>query len=170
MPQDRFRARFAAVAALVLCAAALRIVPHPPNFTPVAAMALFAGARFDRMRWALAVPLCAMLLSDLALEAITGHGWHRHMPAVYASFVGCVGLGVVLRRHRGVAATATASLTGSLAFFFVTNFSVWALEAFYPHTVAGLATCYAAALPYLVVPEKVDKSAHGRVFCEKAGV
>ena len=59
--------RFAALASITLLAALTRLVPHPPNFTPVAAVALFGGAHFAGLLPALAVPLCAMLISDLMI-------------------------------------------------------------------------------------------------------
>ncbi|MCI0658612.1 MAG: hypothetical protein L0170_16285, partial [Acidobacteria bacterium] len=51
---------------LIALATICRLIPHPPNFTPVLAVALFGGATLPR-RAALAIPLLAMLLSDLAL-------------------------------------------------------------------------------------------------------
>lgn len=146
--ERHIRARFAVVVAMVFAAAAMRVLPHPPNFTPVAAMALFAGARFDRLGAALAVPLGAMLLSDIALEMLYGWGFHHHIFAVYASFLACVGFGVLLRRPLRALWIGGASLVGSTTFFVVTNFSVWALDSYYPHTPMGLVTCYATALPF----------------------
>jgi hypothetical protein len=149
MTQHKLQARFGAVVFLVLAAALLRLLPHPPNFTPVAAMALFAGAKFDRARWAFVLPLFAMLLSDIALEALHGYGLHRHIPVVYLCLIATAGIGILLRNRRGVIPTASASVIGSLAFFAATNFSVWALESFYAHTAQGLVACYVSALPFL---------------------
>src|SRR3989442_15488674 len=84
-------ARFAVLFGLVLVAAASRLVPHPPNLTPIAAMALFGGAYFPDKRAAFLVPLAAMFLSDLVL------GLHRGWPVVYGSF---------MRVHRFLAAPA----------------------------------------------------------------
>jgi hypothetical protein len=68
---------------------------------------------------------------------------------VYASFALIVGIGFWLRRHPGVATTAAASAVGSVLFFVVTNFGMWATpDGFYPHTVAGLGACYVAAIPF----------------------
>ena len=64
------------VVGVVFAAALLRIVPHPPNFAPVAAMALFAGAHVDDKRIAFLLPLAAMFLSDIAL------GFHAGMPLI----------------------------------------------------------------------------------------
>ena len=53
---------------LVLLGALTRLLPHPPNFVALGALALYSGARLPR-RVAVAVPLAAMALSDLALDA-----------------------------------------------------------------------------------------------------
>lgn len=142
------RARFWLMASMVLGVATMRILPHPPNFAPVAAMALFGGAHFDRRAWAFAVPLGAMLLSDTVLELLFGWGFHAQMPVVYLSFSGIVCLGFLLRRRRRLIPVAAAALSGSTLFFLTTNFSVWAQGGLYPRTAAGLAACYTAALPF----------------------
>lgn len=66
---------------IAVVAALSRIIPHAPNFTPIGALALFAGASFQGRFLAFAVPIAAMLLSDAVL------GFHGEMPAVYASFL-----------------------------------------------------------------------------------
>src|SRR5678816_3876707 len=74
--------------ALILGAAALRLVPHPSNFTPIGALALFAGAQFDDKRWAaFIIPLAAMLLSDIVI------GVHSGMPVIYLAFAAIVCMG-----------------------------------------------------------------------------
>lgn len=133
---------------MVLAAAALRVLPHPPNVTPIAAMAVFAGARFDRRRWAFAVPLAAMLVSDAALEVLFGWGFHSQMAAVYLSFALITCIGFWLRRRRGIVPVATAVIASSTLFFATTNFAVWATGGSYPPTAAGLAACYIAAIPF----------------------
>jgi len=140
--------RLALILTLIASAAAMRLVPHPPNFTPVAALALFAGAHFEQRRWAFIVPLAAMILSDLALQALYGYGWHSTLPAVYASFVAVVGIGLALRDRRRPGPVAAAALASSLLFFVVTNLAVWADGLLYPRTAGGLVECYVAAIPF----------------------
>lgn len=145
-----WNARFLALAGLTLTAAAMRLLPHPPNFTPVAAIALFGGAHFSSRRAALAMPLVAMFLSDLVLGFfVYDFGWfHRSMSVVYACFVLTVCLGVAIRKRRTPLAVTGAALTGSVLFFIVTNFAVWLRGSLYPKTLEGLATCYVAAIPF----------------------
>jgi hypothetical protein len=130
---------------LVLFGAAMRVVPHPWNLTPVGAIALFAGARVANKRLALVVPLAVMLLSDAWL------GFHEGMLFVYGSFAAIVCIGMWARRQGGPLPIAAGALTGSLLFFFVTNFGVWLLsdgQLAYPKTLAGLVDCYLMAVPF----------------------
>lgn len=136
------RTRTLVLVMLTVSAAASRLAPHPPNFAPIGAMALLGGACFSDKRQAFAVPLGAMLLSDLVL------GFHRLMPVVYGSFALIVVIGMWLRNRRRLAPIAAASLAGSVLFFLVTNFGVWALGTFYPKTAEGLIACYVAAIPF----------------------
>lgn len=128
--------------ALVALAAATRLLPHPPNFAPIAAIALFAGATFADRRLAFAVPFVALFATDLLL------GLHATMPFVYAGFALTVLLGGALARQRGVTRLAGVATGASVLFFVLTNFGVWMVQGLYPHTAAGLAACYAAAIPF----------------------
>lgn len=134
--------RMLALMSMIFAAAASRLVPHPPNLTAVAAMALFAGAYLSDWRLAFGVPLVAMLLSDALI------GFYGNMEIVYASFAVIVAIGLVLRTRRNALAIAGALLTSSVLFFVLTNLGVWATTALYPHTGAGLAACFTAALPF----------------------
>ena len=132
--------RLLALMALVGSAALARLIPHPPNFTPIGAMALFGGACVADRRLALLLPLAALFLSDLFL------GLHVLIPVVYGSFVLNVLMGRWLRSRRTVINTAAVTLAGSVQFFVVTNIACWLL--WYPHTVEGLVACYVAAIPF----------------------
>ena len=137
-----FKARYLVLVGFILTAAALRLVPHPPNFTPIAALALFGGAHFSHRWAALGVPLAALLIGDLII------GFHVTMPVVYVSFALVVGLGRWLRPGQGILPVTGAVLAASILFFILTNFGVWVLLSSYPKTLAGLGACYTAALPF----------------------
>ena len=147
----RLEPRLLLLITLMLLAAFSRLIPHPPNFAPIGALALFGGACFASRRLAVGLPLLAMLLSDLALGLLAGHplqGFHALMPFVYGSFALSVGLGIWLRKHqRAVLPLAAATLTGSVLFFAITNFGVW-LTGYYGYTWQGLGACYLAAVPF----------------------
>jgi hypothetical protein len=136
------RARITAVFLAILAAAALRLVPHPPNFTPIGAMALFAGAYLGRNALAFAGPLGALLLSDLVLGFYSGAGF------VYAATAGAVLVGWAIERRRTAANVVLAAIGSASLFFLVTNLGMWLFSGFYPVTVAGLAACFAAAIPF----------------------
>lgn len=127
---------------LVAGAAVARVLPHPWNFTPVGALALFGGATFPSRRSAFLVPLLALFLGDIFI------GFHALMPVVYASFLLSVLIGWWLRGGRSIAKIGAATLAGAAQFFVVTNFAVWASGMTYPKNAAGLAACYVAGIPY----------------------
>lgn len=139
------RATWAVGVGLVLLAMAGRWFSETPNFTPVAAVALFAGVVLRDRRAALLVPIAAMALSDVLWE-----GWYdwRLMAVVY----GALAFPVLLRRAVGERCAAWrvagASLAGSVVFFLSTNLAEWLFMGHYPPTGAGLAACFAAALPF----------------------
>jgi hypothetical protein len=132
------------ILAMIAVAAALRVMPHPWNFTPVGAMALFSGAVIKNRRVALLFPLIALFAGDIFI------GFHKLMPLVYASFLIDVALGYWIRDHRTLARIGGITLLGAVQFFLVTNFGVWALLDGFPHTAAGLIACYFAGLPLLL--------------------
>jgi hypothetical protein len=128
--------------AIIALAAALRFAPHPWNFTPVGAMALFSGAILKDRHLAFMVPLLALFAGDIFI------GFHKLMPVVYASFLVSVAIGFWLRDHRTIGRISAATLLGATQFFLVTNFAVWAFDLSYPHTRAGLLACYVAGIPF----------------------
>ncbi|MCU1343664.1 MAG: hypothetical protein JWN92_3087 [Candidatus Acidoferrum typicum] len=131
------------ITAMVLAAAAIRLAPHPMNFAPIGALALFGGAYFSSKRQALIVPLLSLIIGD----AITG--FHPLIPFVYASFLLSVAIGFWLRRKRSATRIGVATLAGAIQFFLVTNFAVWATSiGSYPKTTAGLTACYVAGIPF----------------------
>jgi Family of unknown function (DUF6580) len=136
--------RFLMLLAITLAAAASRLLPHPPNFAPISAMALFGGCYFTSRRAAFAIPLTVMFLSDLAL----GYGFHPVLPFVYGSFTLIVCLGLWVRQRRTPLTIGAAAFTASVLFFVVTNFGVWLLNDLYPMTLEGLVRCYVMAIPF----------------------
>jgi len=121
----------------------MRLIPHWPNFTPIAAMALFGGAYFERKYLAFIIPLAALFISDLLL------GLHGYLISVYLSFIIIAGIGLLLRNRIKIGSVLLATLVSSLLFFVVTNFAVWIGSPFYPQNLTGLIECYAAGLPFL---------------------
>jgi hypothetical protein len=127
---------------MVLAATVVRLIPHPPNFTPIAALALFGGASFASKRTAFIVPLAGLFLSDLVL------GFYTITPIVYGSFALITCLGFWLRRNQNLRRFTAATVAGAILFFVLTNFGVWLADALYPKTSTGLVECYIAGIPF----------------------
>lgn len=126
---------------IILLAAASRLLPHPPNVTPLTAIALLGGATFPAAQ-AFLLPLAALALSDVFL------GFHSTIPFVYAGFLATAAIGLRLKAGRGPGRIAAACLASSVLFFVVSNLGVWFASGLYPRTGAGLSACFTAALPF----------------------
>src|SRR5215467_7950734 len=110
-----------------------RLAPHAPNVTPIAASAMFAGMVLRSRALAVAVPISAMLASDLVVGA---YDW-RIMGVVYAALALPALLGR-WGRARPMVVLAPLVLSSSLLFFASTNFAVWAFSGMYAHDLYGL--------------------------------
>lgn len=144
-----WNARFMMLACITLAAAASRLIPHPPNFTPIGAIALFGGTYFASKRAAFAVPLAALVISNFALALLQyGGSVFPLLPFVYASFALTVCLGLLLRNHRVPWAIGATALASAVIFFVLSNFGVWLNGGMYPLTAEGLVACYIAAIPF----------------------
>jgi len=117
-----------------------RLIPHPPNFSPIGALALFSGARFKK-KIGIFIPLAAMFISDIFL------GFHKTIIYVYVSFLLIVLIGRLIKKDNWQS-LILASLTSSILFFIITNFGVWQIGSMYPKTVDGLFQSYVMALPF----------------------
>lgn len=136
---------------LTVIGALLRLAPHPPNFTPIGAVALFGGARLRGWQ-AYCVPFFAMLVTDpirsRAEGSYSAYSWGTLI--VYACFLINVLLGrLFLRKSSNPARIAAIVLAGSVQFYLITNLFVWlGASSIYPHSWPGLMECYVAALPF----------------------
>ncbi len=144
--------RILIVSTIIIGTALIRLLPHPPNFTPLGAMALFAGCYLSNRILALSLPLLAMLLSD-ALMGFNGWAYPEQTIVVYATFSLITLLGFTLRKNKSVLNIGAKSLFSSIIFFVTTNFAVWLGGFFhkpelYSLDFAGLSTCYIAAIPF----------------------
>ena len=114
-----------------------RFLPHPPNFTPVAAIALLSCKGFNNRWIAIIIPMIIMFISDLVL------GLHGSIPFVYGAFILISLFGSFVKKiNIGVV------LSSSVIFFLVSNFGVWFL--YYPSTFTDLVSCYTLAIPFFL--------------------
>ena len=129
---------------IIMFAVATRIFPHPVNFTPMGAVALFAGACiYDRRVWL--VPVGALLISD----AFIGFYHPLEMLFVYLGFAVCITIGrTFLYKKQNALRIGGAAFASATVFFVLSNFGVWTSGLYYPMTTAGLAECYILALPF----------------------
>ncbi|MGD2053824.1 MAG: hypothetical protein PVG45_06920 [Gammaproteobacteria bacterium] len=134
--------RLITLSSIIFAIAMFRLLPHPPNVSPVAAMALFGGAYFSDKRVAFLVPFLALLLSDFLI------GLHDTMIYVYAGFALTVVIGFWIRQKLNVSRIAFAVIVSSLLFFVISNFGAWLSSGLYPMTTDGLMQAYIAAIPF----------------------
>ncbi|MBU1036781.1 hypothetical protein KKF32_01940 [Patescibacteria group bacterium] len=121
----------------------MRLAPHPANFSPVAAIALFAGYYLSK-RWAIILPIAVMLLTDILIGF---YDW-KLMLAVYSCIMLAGVVGIIIRKSKSVLNVLTATLVISLSFFIVTNLAVWLFSPWYAHNWSGLMLCYTLAVPF----------------------
>jgi hypothetical protein len=140
--RDFYNIRTSSILILITILAFSRLIPHPPNFTPLLGMAVFSGVIFDRKILAFVVPLVAMLLSDLVI------GFHSSMPIIYFAIMLNVGVGFLLVSKFSYLKSILALVSGALIFFIVTNFAVWLGSGMYSQDLNGLISCYIMALPF----------------------
>jgi hypothetical protein len=141
--------RLMVLTGIVVAAAFARLMPHPANMTPIAAIALFGGAFLPNRRLAYALPLAAMLLSDIVLGmTVYGKAMLISQPIVYACLLACVPMGKLIRDRRSFLNVGSVTLASSVLFYGFTNLAVWASGSLYPRTLAGLMVCYTAAIPF----------------------
>jgi hypothetical protein len=137
--------KFLLILGIIISGAMLRLIPHWPNFTPVAAIALFGGTYLKRKDLAFLVPIVVMLLSDLLI------GFHNVMFPVYASFILIVAIGFILRSRVTSINVISASILSSVLFFMITNFASWATGMMpYAPGFPGLMQSYIAGLPFFL--------------------
>lgn len=140
-------------AGLILAAAFSRLLPHPYNFSPIAAMALLGGAAFTHKKWSFILPLGALFISDLCFQLFTGidgfYGWSQLIN--YAAFGLIVLLGMAILKKINVKNVAVASLCASALFFIISNFGVWLVAggvAPYTYDSAGLLNTFILGIPF----------------------
>jgi len=127
--------------------ARMPFMPHPWNFTPVAAALLYFGARGSRRQ--LWVPVALLAASDVILTKFVytyPFSWDHFV--TWAWYAAILLLGTHLRNSNNWLRIGGAALASSVSFFIVSNFAVWACWNMYPKTLSGLMTCYAAGLPF----------------------
>ena len=123
-----------------VCILALsRIIPHPPNFTPILASAIMAPMLIKDRWFGIAVPIVAMFISDVII------GFYSYQFVIYSSILAIALVAPMRKNYVGLGMMAVG---GSVWFFITTNFAEWMIWDYYPKTIEGLITCYTLAIPF----------------------
>ncbi len=134
---------------LIFTGALLRLIPHPANFAPIGALAIFGGMTIREKKYGLLLPLVALLLSDLLFELFTTtpgfYGGVQYF--VYGAFLLITFLSSFVKRV-SASNVIFACIWSGVIFFVLSNFGVWAMGSYYPKTFAGLSLCFSAAIPF----------------------
>lgn len=128
---------------LISLGVACRLLPHAWNFTPIIAIAMFAGVYLGR-KYAILLPILTMLIGDIFI----GFYDIKLMAVIYLSFI-LIGLGAILvKKHKSAETILAGSVLAAVLFFLATNWAVWQFSPWYARTWAGLIECYTLALPF----------------------
>ena len=123
-----------------VCILALsRIIPHPPNFTPILASAIMAPLLIKDRWLGIAIPIVAMFISDIVI------GFYSYQFVIYSSILV---IALVTPMHKNYLRLGVMAVGGSVWFFVTTNFAEWIIWDYYPKTFEGLIAAYTLALPF----------------------
>lgn len=125
---------------VVLCA---RLIPHAPNFSPLASIILFGSVYIKNKKY-LILPFIALFISDIFLGF---YSW-QIMLSVYGSLALIMLIGQLVAKHKNTLNIISSSLLAGIIFFIVTNFSVWYFGNWYVADMTGLVASYAMAIPF----------------------
>jgi hypothetical protein len=142
------------ITGLILSAVIFRIITNAFslfNFTPVIAVALFSGAKFQQKKWALLIPVIALFVSDVILAYLNNFAvLHDTIFFTYGAVLLVILLGRYLNSENlNISKTALFSVVSSFLFFVITNTGVWMFSHMFTYDVAGLTKCYIVAIPFL---------------------
>jgi len=155
MEKQKINLRLSVITLMVFFAAFSRLIPHPANFAPIGAMALFGAAYFSKRYLSFIIPILSMWLSDLVLNNVVYGQYFNHFVWFYPGFywtygafilIGLIGF-IVLKKIK-VHYVIIGSLSASIVFFLISNFGVWFSTSMYPKDFTGLIVCYTAGLPF----------------------
>lgn len=144
---------------LITFAVLSRLLPHPANFAPISAVALF-GAVYLPKKFAFILPLSAMLISDFFIGF-----YGMEMLFVYGSFLITGAIGLYLKNHKNAFSIVVASFISSILFYLITNFGVWVTPgSMYEANIKGLIQSYVMAIPFFRNTLLGDLSYTGLLF------
>lgn len=148
--------KFGALLGIIIIIALARLIPNMPNFSPMAAIALFCGAHFDKFWKAILVTLIATLISDIVLNNTIYASMNTGFTVFYDGFIwqylayGAIAfLGSKIFNSINKAKVIGGSIATTLVFFLISNFGAWISLPFYSKDIAGLLSAYTAGIPFI---------------------
>lgn len=155
MKTEKINLRFGIIIMMILAAAFSRIIPHPLNFAPIGAMAIFGAAYFSNRIIAFAIPILSLWVSDLVLNNTVYASYNEHIwlfptgfPWIWLAFVLITLAGIFLLKKVKIGSVIGASLSASVIFYLASNFICWPGNPLYTQNLSGLVTCYIAGIPF----------------------
>ena len=127
---------------LILILAASRLIPHPPNFTPIIAVAIMSSYFFRNIYLSILTLIISMLIADVFI------GFYKNMLFVYTSLIIITFIFFRISKKIKYKNLYIFAFFGSLIFFLISNFGVWALDGLYEKNLNGLIECYILAIPF----------------------
>ncbi len=153
---NKIELKFGALIALIIVVALARLIPNMPNFSPMAAIALFCAAHFNKLWKAILVTLLATFVSDVILNNTIYSSMNNGFTFFYDGFIlqyiayAVIALmGSTFFTSINKTKVIGGSLATTLVFFIISNFGAWISLPFYSKDIAGLMSSYAAGLPFL---------------------
>ena len=153
--KNKFNIRIALFGLFVLLAALSRLIPHPPNFTPIGGMALFGAAYLGRKYLAILLPVLAIWISDLVLNNTLYSAWFDGfswfgVPMVYLGVIAIALMGSRVLQKVKTKNIIISSLLASLIFYLITNLGSWWMDPIYTKDFAGVLAAYIAGIPFFL--------------------
>ena len=127
---------------LILILVLARLIPHPPNFTPIVSVAILSGYFFKNVWMSIFTLLTSMLLADIFI------GFYNNMMFVYLSLILISLVFYKYGKKINLKNLFIYGFIGSLLFFIISNFGVWLLGDLYEKNFQGLVSCYILAIPF----------------------
>ncbi len=127
---------------LILLMVFSRLIPHPPNFTPIIATGILCGYFFKDLKLSLIILLLSMLISDLLI------GFYSNMLFVYSSLFLITLFAFKMNNKINIKNLFLFGFAGSFLFYLISNFGVWIFGSLYPKNIGGLIECYFMAIPF----------------------
>ena len=127
---------------VILLLAFTRLIPHPPNFTPIIAVAIMSGCFFKNVNKSFIILLIAMLLADVFI------GFYANMLFVYFSLFLITFIFFKISNKINIKNLFIYGFFGSLIFYLLSNFGVWLVTDLYSKDFQGLINCYLLAIPF----------------------